>query len=60
LIDFAGSGVVHLVGGTAGLVGTFLLGPRIGRFEANREGKVEGKPRREKEEKREEKKREEK
>ncbi|MDX1637285.1 MAG: ammonium transporter [Balneolaceae bacterium] len=30
--DFAGSTVVHSVGAWAGLVGTILLGPRIGRF----------------------------
>jgi len=35
--DFAGSTVVHSVGGWAGLAGILLLGPRIGKF---RDGKV--------------------
>ncbi|MGL5835160.1 MAG: ammonium transporter [Waterburya sp.] len=34
-IDFAGSTVVHSVGGMAGLVGTVLIGPRRGRFGYN-------------------------
>ncbi|MED6191685.1 Thioredoxin amt13 [Stylosanthes scabra] len=33
-IDFAGSGVVHLVGAIAGLWGSIIEGPRVGRFDA--------------------------
>ncbi len=38
MLDFAGSSVVHSVGGWAGLAGALYLGPRIGKYTA--EGKV--------------------
>jgi len=37
MIDFAGSTVVHSVGGWAALIGAYLLGPRIGKY--NKDGK---------------------
>lgn len=35
-VDFAGSGVVHSVGAAAGLAGAIVLGPRIGKFNADK------------------------
>jgi Amt family ammonium transporter len=35
VLDFAGSSVVHMVGGIAGLAGAIVLGPRMGKYRAN-------------------------
>jgi ammonium transporter, Amt family len=29
-LDYSGSGVVHMLGGVSGLVGTWICGPRLG------------------------------
>ena len=38
--DYAGSCAIHMVGGIAALVGAAVLGPRIGKYVKNAEGKV--------------------
>lgn len=40
--DFAGSTVVHMVGGTAALIGALILGPRIGKY--TKDGKANAIP----------------
>lgn len=37
--DFAGSAVIHMVGGIAGLIGASFLGPRIGKYDENGKSK---------------------
>eukprot|EP00201_Polytomella_parva_P022086 CAMPEP_0175039094 /NCGR_PEP_ID=MMETSP0052_2-20121109/323_1 /TAXON_ID=51329 ORGANISM="Polytomella parva, Strain SAG 63-3" /NCGR_SAMPLE_ID=MMETSP0052_2 /ASSEMBLY_ACC=CAM_ASM_000194 /LENGTH=426 /DNA_ID=CAMNT_0016300769 /DNA_START=412 /DNA_END=1692 /DNA_ORIENTATION=- len=35
MIDYAGSSVVHMVGGLTGLMGCLFVGPRLGRFDSS-------------------------
>jgi Amt family ammonium transporter len=41
-VDFAGSGPVHTIGGTIGLMGALVIGPRIGKF--NKDGSANAIP----------------
>ena len=39
-VDFAGSAAIHMVGGTAALIGAIYEGARIGKYERDENGKV--------------------
>ena len=38
--DYAGSNCIHMVGGICAFIGAWMLGPRIGKFETDKSGKV--------------------
>ena len=38
--DFAGSTAIHMVGGISALIGAKMVGPRIGKFEKDENGKI--------------------
>ena len=38
--DYAGSNCIHMVGGICALIGAWMLGPRIGKFTKDKDGKI--------------------
>ena len=38
--DFAGSALIHMVGGLSALIGAAILGPRLGKYKRDKDGKV--------------------
>ena len=38
--DYAGSNCIHMVGGICALIGAWMLGPRIGKFTKDKNGKI--------------------
>lgn len=40
-VDFAGSSVIHMVGGLAALIGAWMLGPRIGKYTREKDGRIQ-------------------
>ena len=40
--DYAGSACIHMVGGICALIGAAMLGPRLGKFDKDKSGKITG------------------
>ncbi|MBR2995930.1 MAG: ammonium transporter [Lachnospiraceae bacterium] len=38
--DYAGSNCIHMVGGICAMIGAWMLGPRIGKYERDKAGKI--------------------
>lgn len=39
-VDFAGSSVIHMVGGLSALIGAWMLGPRLGKYTKDKNGEI--------------------
>jgi len=40
-VDFAGSSVIHMVGGISSIIGAAILGPRIGKYTKKKDGTIQ-------------------
>lgn len=40
-VDFAGSSVIHMVGGLSALLGAWILGPRLGKYTSREDGSLQ-------------------